>query len=1329
MKRFLAVFLVLLIAFNSVSVSQASFIHDILDQDLGNAGNLSYEDNMAPPNTILDAVADNTFTEVMSGIIKTVYEVIFFIPKMLISWFLKMVLKVLPSMEDIVFSNSWSIWGQAFRLTFFDNQDTFSIASGFRSSVSALYQGFRYIAVGFFLIVISVLGIKILIASIGAQKARYKELLKHWVVGLLLLVCFHWVMMFSIDLNNYFVRVLVSVKDKIYTFNNTYDGWIGQAMSNIDGLTDAMSDAEGKLTNLAGGISLTTYFAASASVNILNPIGIILDLVALGTFIYINFQVVAVYVKRVIVVAVLIILFPVVAVFYVLDRSGLHKGDIFGTWCREFFANVFIQTIHALILVILLAFMESNVAQFFIQLPFVGLIFYLILLNMLFTIENMVEKVFSMSGTATLGKPVDLAKTVAQMGTAGIMSGKALKKAGWTTGQMLNPFGTKETRKAFNEGLKDIPGSTIGTAKDAANALGDKWGGSRKTAFGRALGTGAGKAVGAAGGFVGGAIGSTAKAITSSSQFIDMPKQDQLAIGKVIATTTGGYVGGQVFDQMTQGMRNTNVDPESLKRIANGSTNDSKDTKTTEKNIKITLSKFNDSQFTTMAGKLGLGDQFGTKEKLFERLNSDKPAERAEALRAAKAITLGLTDRDLDSTTIKNLMARPGDAVGERLAINAAVAAEKEKAAANFQSTEGIEIAYGIKGKGIKEIDVTNGNVIVSGTKTDDNGNVIEGTEVKKDGVKAIPKGETVKVKTAIGEGSEDKEALAETLANGGSLSSMQSMSHIGVAKKGEDGTVTTLDGVKLDQVVAAKAIAEAAGGDKHLTDVGVKLYNGEELVKGDKETFETVISDKSKLGGKNARSFAGDIVAAGVESKVGDFECKIVMTDTESALLDKGLTISTDEALALGRVPITGTLSDEDRTTYMSVSKRKGLSREQASVCEKAGRGEVLTVEDVDAVNKAIHGETLTDEENVRVEHIYTSKGITGDASYALGKVVRHESLGSRDTGALQELVIKQQHDVRVLESIQVEHEQEVVTYAQARQKQEAINVEKQQREERINAETQQRQEVVTVIVKKLGGQALSEAEQTIYETEVTPLLTEEALSSPDSIVRKAVASYVHDEREQETVISTLQGKELTNEGSEVEAAEELKRRNGGYSIPRIVSNAVRHDATAATLNTLQESGTFTEDAIPESVVIENVTDGVYEIAQRLNTTVVTSGGGSSGGGSSGGGSSGGGSSGGGSSGNVDPEQVRRIMEEQRGQQEERRRQASEMAEAHEQEKIRETVQKLNDNVDGNPEDSNNTPEEEEEEDPIDDSFIFHDDLYDSADGDEDDDDDNDNK
>ena len=221
MKRFLAVFLVLLIAFNSVSVSQASFIHDILDQDLGNAGNLSYEDNMAPPNTILDAVADNTFTEVMSGIIKTVYEVIFFIPKMLISWFLKMVLKVLPSMEDIVFSNSWSIWGQAFRLTFFDNQDTFSIASGFRSSVSALYQGFRYIAVGFFLIVISVLGIKILIASIGAQKARYKELLKHWVVGLLLLVCFHWVMMFSIDLNNYFVRVLVSVKDKIYTFNNT----------------------------------------------------------------------------------------------------------------------------------------------------------------------------------------------------------------------------------------------------------------------------------------------------------------------------------------------------------------------------------------------------------------------------------------------------------------------------------------------------------------------------------------------------------------------------------------------------------------------------------------------------------------------------------------------------------------------------------------------------------------------------------------------------------------------------------------------------------------------------------------------------------------------------------------------------------------------------------------------------------------------------------------------------------------------------------------------------------------------------------------------------
>jgi len=70
-----------------------------------------------------------------------------------------------------------------------------------------MYQAFRYVALIFFIISIGIIAIKLLISSIASQKAHYKELLKHWVIGIILLVAFHWVMIFTINLSEYLVKI------------------------------------------------------------------------------------------------------------------------------------------------------------------------------------------------------------------------------------------------------------------------------------------------------------------------------------------------------------------------------------------------------------------------------------------------------------------------------------------------------------------------------------------------------------------------------------------------------------------------------------------------------------------------------------------------------------------------------------------------------------------------------------------------------------------------------------------------------------------------------------------------------------------------------------------------------------------------------------------------------------------------------------------------------------------------------------------------------------------------------------------------------------------
>lgn len=73
-------------------------------------------------------------------------------------------------------------------------QDTTSISSQLRDTVSSWYKAFRNIAIVGLLSVLVYTGIRILIGSAAGDKAKYKERLKDWLVGLCLVFAMHYIM-------------------------------------------------------------------------------------------------------------------------------------------------------------------------------------------------------------------------------------------------------------------------------------------------------------------------------------------------------------------------------------------------------------------------------------------------------------------------------------------------------------------------------------------------------------------------------------------------------------------------------------------------------------------------------------------------------------------------------------------------------------------------------------------------------------------------------------------------------------------------------------------------------------------------------------------------------------------------------------------------------------------------------------------------------------------------------------------------------------------------------------------------------------------------------
>lgn len=268
-----------------------------------------------------------------------------------------------------------------------------STAYNLRTTISTWYIVLRNLALVALLSVLVYVGIRIIISSTAGDKAKYKQWLVDWIVAVCLLFTMHYIMSFS----NILVEKLISIVDATDVVENVDDYKVSGTLSE-DGVSvskapqvfnisdkkkvekaykilveDNEEDSEqfkqfkglfviegGSPTELNWPTSnfmeqarmllqyqdsddaVTNYAYASIGYKIIYIV------LVLYTFIF-----AFTYLKRVVYMAFLTLIAPLVALTYPIDKMNDGQAQAFNKWFKEYIFNLLIQPLHLILYMVL----------------------------------------------------------------------------------------------------------------------------------------------------------------------------------------------------------------------------------------------------------------------------------------------------------------------------------------------------------------------------------------------------------------------------------------------------------------------------------------------------------------------------------------------------------------------------------------------------------------------------------------------------------------------------------------------------------------------------------------------------------------------------------------------------------------------------------------------------------------------------------------------------------------------------------------------------------------------------------------------------------------
>lgn len=185
-----------------------------------------------------------------------------------------------------------------------------------RTAVSGWFYIMRLISASVLMAILIYVGIRMAISAIAEEKAKYKKMLVDWFSSIALIFLLQYICIFTVYANTAIVKALETVA------------------TNTD-ITDTMN----KIAILgAVGVGINSISAAL--------VYCMLTFQTLGLLIA--------YINRMLKIAFLIIISPLISITYSIDRMGDGKSQALDAWLKEFVYTILIQPFHCIVYIALI---------------------------------------------------------------------------------------------------------------------------------------------------------------------------------------------------------------------------------------------------------------------------------------------------------------------------------------------------------------------------------------------------------------------------------------------------------------------------------------------------------------------------------------------------------------------------------------------------------------------------------------------------------------------------------------------------------------------------------------------------------------------------------------------------------------------------------------------------------------------------------------------------------------------------------------------------------------------------------------------------------------
>ena len=240
-------------------------------------------------------------------------------------------------------------------VNFFADSSSDSFASKLKTNIASWYYVMRTIAIIASVCVLLYIGIRMATSTIASEEAEYKRMLTDWLVGFALIFLLHYIIILVINGNDVIVRAL----------KTTMESSSGQLTSFLDKISDQIGWAQ----EISKTLSATFVY--------LILVGITLAFLLM-------------YIKRMIVVAFLIIIAPLITITYAIDKVKDKESQALNSWIKEFFWTVLIQPFHCVIYVVFVSVAVSSLDEATLSSAILAIMCMIFILQA----EDIIKKIF-----------------------------------------------------------------------------------------------------------------------------------------------------------------------------------------------------------------------------------------------------------------------------------------------------------------------------------------------------------------------------------------------------------------------------------------------------------------------------------------------------------------------------------------------------------------------------------------------------------------------------------------------------------------------------------------------------------------------------------------------------------------------------------------------------------------------------------------------------------------------------------------------------------------------------------------------------------------------